>query len=272
MKRHYRTIWLSDIHLGSKGCQSDVLLRFLHETDSDHLILVGDIVDFWSLTRVTYWPEEHNTVVQKILKKARHGTKVIYIPGNHDEKLRDFVDNSFGGIEVKMEYIHTLADNRTVLCIHGDIFDIVTKYHKWLAILGDVGYNFLLWLNTHFNSLRKSLGMGFWSLSAYIKRKVKQAVNFIGDFEDSVVQYARDNGANAILCGHIHHAEMKQYGDVLYLNTGDWVESCTAIVEHEDGTLELIRWTDEERKSIDRDGRVGTTDERSGNDPKNDDR
>lgn len=238
----YRTIWLSDIHLGSNGCQAEMLLDFLKEHESDTLILVGDIIDFWSLKRKPFWPESHNTVVQKVLKKARHDTRVIYIPGNHDEYLREYLDHTFGNIEMHREYIHTLADGRRILCVHGDDFDVITRYHRWVAKLGDVGYDFLMWANRQFNSLRARLGMGFWSLSAFIKHKVKQAVSFIGDYEESVVKAAEERGVDGILCGHIHHAEIKQMGDVLYLNTGDWVESCTAIVEHFDGTLELIRW------------------------------
>lgn len=270
MKKHYRTIWISDVHLGSKGCQADRLLNFLKHTESEYLFLVGDIIDFWSLRRFPYWPSAHNTVVQKVLKKARNGTKVIFIPGNHDEALRDYLEYSFGDILLHEEYTHTLADGRKVHCLHGDIFDVVTRYHKWLAVLGDVGYTFLLWLNRHFNDLRKRLGMGFWSLSSYIKYRVKQAVNFIGNFEEGVVEYAREKGVNIILCGHIHHAEMKQYGDVLYLNDGDWVESCTSIVEHMDGTLELIRWNDEQTHT-NSNRRLGTTDKRSGTNSSNND-
>lgn len=270
MKTHYRTIWLSDIHLGSKGCQAESLLDFLKHTESEYLILVGDIIDFWSLRRFPYWPVAHNTVVQKVLKKARSGTKVIFIPGNHDEALRDYLDYTFGDIVMKEQYVHELADGKKVLCVHGDIFDVVTRYHKWLAIVGDVGYSFLLWLNRHFNDLRKRFGMGFWSLSSYIKYRVKQAVNFIGDFEESVVEYARENNTEMILCGHIHHAEIKKYGDITYLNTGDWVESCTAIVEHQNGTLELIRWNNG-KKDTDSDRRLDTTSERSGEDTSNND-
>lgn len=250
MKKHFRTIWISDVHLGSKGCQAEKLLEFLKVTESDNLILVGDIIDFWAIKRYPYWPTTHNTVVQKVLKKARHGTKVVFIPGNHDEGLREYVGHTFGDIQLHEQYIHTLADGRKVLCLHGDIFDVVTRYHKWIAYLGDIGYNALLWLNRHYNTLRQKFGMTFWSLSSYIKMKVKEAVNFIGDYEDNVVKHAKELDVDVILCGHIHHAEIKQYDGILYVNTGDWVESCTAIVEHEDGTLELIKWTDHE-KTID---------------------
>lgn len=244
MTKKYRTIWISDIHLGTKGCQAERLLDFLKNTDSEYLILVGDIIDFWALKRYPYWPTTHNTIVQKVLKKARHGTKVIFIPGNHDESLRDYVNHSFGDIELHYEYVHTLKDGRKFLCLHGDLFDAVTKYHKWLAVLGDISYTFLLWLNRHYNTLRSKMGMGFWSLSAFIKLKVKQAVNFISDFEESVVKYANTQEVDGVVCGHIHHAEMRMIGNIVYVNDGDWVESCTAAVETLDGKLELVRWTE----------------------------
>ena len=243
MGKKYRTIWISDIHLGTKGCQANLLLDFLKETESEYLILVGDIIDFWALKRNAFWPSDHNVVVQKILKKSRHGTKVIFIPGNHDETLRNYVGHNFGNIELHEEYIHKLADGKKVLCVHGDLFDAVTTYHKWLAIAGDISYNFLLWLNRHFNCLRNRLGLGYWSLSAFIKLKVKQAVNFICDYEENVVKYAKIKNVDAVLCGHIHHAEIKTIDNILYLNDGDWVESCTAIVENYNGKVELLRWT-----------------------------
>jgi UDP-2,3-diacylglucosamine pyrophosphatase LpxH len=236
----YRTIWISDTHLGSVGCQAEKLLKFLKEHESDTLILVGDIIDFWALRRKPYWPESHNTVVQKILKKARHGTRVIYIPGNHDEPLRNYLELTFGSIELHREYTHTLADSRQILCVHGDDFDVITRYHRWVAKLGDVGYDVLLWSNRQFNKARFRLGLGYWSLSAFIKHKVKQAVSFIGEYEESVVKEALTRGVDGVLCGHIHHAEIRHISDILYLNTGDWVESCTAIVEHYDGKLEII--------------------------------
>jgi UDP-2,3-diacylglucosamine pyrophosphatase LpxH len=242
--QNYRTIWLSDIHLGTRGCQADMLLDFLKHTDSEHLIFVGDIIDFWSLKRSSYWPESHNTVVQKVLKKARHNTNVVFIPGNHDEKLREYIGVSLGGIEIHENYTHTLANGRQIFCVHGDIFDIITRCHKWLAIVGDVGYTFLLWLNGIQNRLRTKLGINHWSLSQYIKKHIKEAVSFISDYEDSVVREAKHLGVDMILCGHIHHAEIREIDNVTYINTGDWVESCTAIVEHMDGRLELLKWMD----------------------------
>lgn len=238
----YRTIWLSDIHLGSRGCNADQLLDFLKHTESEYLILVGDIIDFWALKRHIFWPTTMNTIIQKVLRKARHGTKVIFIPGNHDEALRDYIGLSFGDIELHETFTHELKDGRKILCLHGDIFDVVTKYHKWLAILGDIGYESLLWLNRVQNKLRSIIGFGHWSLSAFIKYRVKEAVNFISDFEDNVVRGAKQLGVDGVLCGHIHHAEIRDVNGMLYLNTGDWVESCTAIVETTDGQLKLIRW------------------------------
>lgn len=248
---HYRTIWISDLHLGSRGCNVDALLHFLKHTDSEYLFLVGDIIDFWALKRRVYWPTSMNTVVQKILKKARHGTKVIFITGNHDENLREYVGLSFGDIELCNDYIHTLLDKRKIFCVHGDIFDVVTKYHKWVAVLGDVGYEFLLWLNRIQNNIRSYLGFGHWSLSAYIKLRVKEAVQFISDYEHNVVREAKYFNVDGVLCGHIHHAEIKDIDGILYMNTGDFVESCTAVVEHnESGKIELLNWLDVYNTSI----------------------
>jgi len=241
--KHYRTIWLSDIHLGSRGCNVDQLLDFLKHNESDYLILVGDIIDFWALKRHVFWPATLNIVIQKVLKKSRRGTKVIFIPGNHDEVLREYTGLSFGDIELHENYIHALADGRTIYCVHGDIFDVVTRYHKWLAVIGDVGYESLLWLNRIQNKIRSWFGFGHWSLSAFVKYRVKEAVNFISDYEDNVIKEAKHLNVDGVLCGHIHHAEIRE-GEITYLNTGDWVESCTAIVEHHDGKLELIRWLD----------------------------
>jgi UDP-2,3-diacylglucosamine pyrophosphatase LpxH len=245
--KHYRTIWLSDIHLGSRGCQAEKLLEFLKNTESETLILVGDIIDFWSLKRSPYWPTSHNTVVQKILKKSRQGTKVIYIPGNHDECLREYIGMNFGNIELHMDYTHELLNGGKIFCIHGDMYDIITRYHKWLAVIGDVGYTFLLWLNRHQNSL---LGIGHWSLSAFIKHHVKEAVSFISDYEQSVVSAAKDLGVSGVLCGHIHHAEISTIDDIMYYNTGDTVESCTAIAETDNGAMVLLSFIDSEIKQL----------------------
>lgn len=243
----YRTIWISDIHLGTKGCQSDKLHNFLKSTESDTLFLVGDIIDFWAMKRGSKWTADHNLIVQKVLKKARHNTRVVYIPGNHDEALREYCGMSFGGIELHHEFIHTTADGKKILCVHGDDFDIITRYHKWVAILGDIGYTVLLVANHKFNWLRRHFGKGYWSLSAYIKKKVKGAVNFVSNFEENVVREAKHVNVDMVLCGHIHHANICKMNDITYLNTGDWVESLTAIVEHHDGKLELIHWSEHEQ-------------------------
>jgi UDP-2,3-diacylglucosamine pyrophosphatase LpxH len=236
----FKSIWLSDIHLGTKGCQSDKLLWFLKNFESENLFLVGDIIDFWSLKRKSYWPVEHNTIIQKVLRKARHGTKVIYIPGNHDEGLRQYIGYTFGDIEIHEEYMYSSVNDKKILCLHGDKFDIITQYHKWIAILGDIGYSFLLSLNYYQNKIRNLLGLRQWSLSSYIKHQVKDVVNFISDYEQNLVNEVKHLNIDGILCGHIHKAEIKQIDNITYFNTGDTVESCTAIVETYSGEFHLI--------------------------------
>jgi len=240
--RRYRTIWISDIHLGTKGCQATILLEFLKATESEYLFLVGDIVDGWRLKRAWYWPQAHNDVVQKVLRKARKGTHVIYVPGNHDEGFRQFRDVEFGHIAIADEMIHTLNDGRRFLVTHGDKFDVIVNYAKWLALLGDRAYSAALMLNVWFNFFRRKLGFPYWSLSAYLKHKVKNAVEFIGEYEKALAEEARRRGVDGVICGHIHHAEMRDIGGITYCNDGDWVESCTALVEHENGELEVIPW------------------------------
>ena len=240
----HRTLFLSDIHLGTRGCQADSLLDFLRHHDAETIYLVGDIVDGWRLKRNWYWPQTHNDVVQKLLRKARKGARIIYIPGNHDEWFRDYCGTHFGGVEVMTEAIHKTADGRRLLVIHGDKFDGVVLYAKWLARLGDWSYVMLLKLNTIFNAARRRFGLRYWSLSAYLKFKVKNAVQFISDFETAVADEARNKGADGVVCGHIHHAEIRDIDGVLYVNDGDWVESCTAVAEHHDGRLEILHWTD----------------------------
>lgn len=243
----YRTIWISDIHLGTRGCKADLLLEFLKHTESDTLYLVGDIVDGWRLKRSWYWNQSHNDVVQKLLRKARKGTDVIYVPGNHDEALRDFIDATglqFGGITVQMEAIHQTADGRRLLVTHGDHFDGIVTCAKWLALLGDAAYGFALDLNTWFNHIRRRMGLPYWSLSAYLKHKVKNAVEFISDYEQAIAEEARRRHVDGVVCGHIHHAEIREIDGILYCNDGDWVESCTALVEHADGRLEILRWAE----------------------------
>lgn len=242
--RRYRAIWLSDIHLGTRGCQADMLLDFLKHTESDVLYLVGDIVDGWRLKKSWYWPQSHNDVVQKILRRARKGAQVFLIPGNHDEAFRDYIGLQFGGVTILEDTIHTAADGKRYLVIHGDQFDAVVRYARWLAFVGDTAYTFLLWLNTALNKVRRRLGFSYWSLSAYLKHKTKKAVEFIGDYETALTDEARRRQVDGVICGHIHHAEIRDMDGVLYVNDGDWVESCTALVEHPDGRLEILRWAD----------------------------
>jgi UDP-2,3-diacylglucosamine pyrophosphatase LpxH len=240
----YRTIWISDVHLGTRGAQADLLLDFLKQTESKYLYLVGDIIDGWRMRRNWYWHQTHNDVVQKLLRKARKGTRLIYIPGNHDESFRDFAGHRFGHVVVLTEAIHKLADGRRFLVVHGDEFDGVVLYAKWLAVLGDNAYTVALVLNKWFNRIRHALGFPYWSLSACLKHRVKNAVQYISNYEHAVVAYARSRGVDGVICGHIHTAEMRDMDGLTYCNDGDWVESCTALVEHFDGCLEILRWTE----------------------------
>jgi UDP-2,3-diacylglucosamine pyrophosphatase LpxH len=238
-----RSIFLSDIHLGTRACQADQLLGFLRAYESEHLFLLGDIIDFWGMSRGVYWSSAQNTVIQKILKRARHGSKVVYVPGNHDEVAREHVGTSFGDIRVLHDCVHTGADGKRYLLLHGDEFDQVTRYHRWLAVLGDRAYAFMVRLNVMLSWVRRTLGIaGYWSLAGYAKRKVKKALTFIYDFEESVVRHARERRVDGVICGHIHAAAIREIDGMRYVNCGDWVDSCTAIVEHHDGRLELIRW------------------------------
>jgi UDP-2,3-diacylglucosamine pyrophosphatase LpxH len=238
----YRTIWISDTHLGTRGCKADLLLDFLRHNDADHLYLVGDIIDGWRLRRSWYWPQSHNDVIQQILRKARSGIRIFYIPGNHDEWLRDYVDLQIGGVMLVREAVHETADGRQLLVIHGDDFDGVVCYARWLALLGDWAYDLTIRLNHAFNLLRRRLGYPYWSLSAYLKFKVKNAVQFVGDFAGAITAEVHRRRLDGVVCGHIHHAEIRDHGGVLYCNDGDWVESCTALVEHFDGSIEILRW------------------------------
>ncbi len=237
-----RALFISDLHLGTRNAQAKALLDFLKVYDADTIYLVGDIVDFWKVRRGPHWPQSHNDVVQKILRKVRKGAKVIFIPGNHDEGLRDYCGTQFGGIHLERNAIHVTAQAKRYVVMHGDEFDVVVRTAKWLAFLGDRGYELALAANTPLNWIRSHFGLGFWSLSAYLKYRVKSAVSFIGAFEEAVATEARRNDAHGIICGHIHHASDRQIGDVHYLNCGDWVESCTALVETFDGEMRLIRW------------------------------
>lgn len=238
-----RSIFISDVHLGTRACQAEQLLDFLREYPSKHLFLIGDIIDFWSMRRSIHWSTAQNTVVQKVLRRARHGEQVIFIPGNHDEALRDYSETAFGDIQLMLEYVHTTADGRRFLLVHGDAFDQVTRYHRWVAVLGDMAYNALVRVNVWLSRIRRLLGIsGYWSLAGYAKRRVKTALQFIFDFEDSVIHHVRERKLDGVICGHIHWAALKDMNGLVYANCGDWVDSCTAIVEHHDGHLELVDW------------------------------
>jgi UDP-2,3-diacylglucosamine pyrophosphatase LpxH len=238
-----RALFLSDIHLGTRGCQADKLLDFMRHYEADTIYLVGDIVDGWQLKTGWYWPQAHNDVVQKLLRKARKGTRLLYIPGNHDEFLRDYYGTHFGGIEVLEDAIHVGADGRRYLVIHGDLFDVVIRHARWLALLGNHAYDAAIWLNTYFNAVRRALGLTYWSLSQWAKLKVKNAVNFIGEYEQTLAAEAHRRGVDGVICGHIHHAMIRNIAGLRYVNCGDWVESCSAVIEHFDGTFEVVRWT-----------------------------
>ena len=244
----FRTVWISDTHLGTAGCKADLLLDFLKSVECETLYLVGDIVDGWQLKKGWYWPARHNDVVRCWLKMAKHGTRVIFVPGNHDELFRDYVGLNFGGIEVAHQCIHVTADGRSLLVLHGDEFDGVVICAKWLALLGDQAYTLLLKLNGVLNRFRRMLGKPYWSLSALLKKRVKNAVEFISNFEQAVAHAAYEQGADGVICGHIHTAEVRQIGPVTYYNDGDWVESCTALVEHADGRMEIIDWAAQKRE------------------------
>jgi UDP-2,3-diacylglucosamine pyrophosphatase LpxH len=238
----YRAIWISDVHLGTAGCQAKYLLDFLKHNESDKFYLVGDIIDGWQLRKRWYWPQSHNDVVQKLLRKARKGTEVIFIPGNHDEMARQFFGMNLGDIRIEEEVIHVMADGRRLWVTHGDLFDGVMQYAKWLAYVGDTLYTFILWVNRWFNNIRSRFGLNYWSLSQYLKHSVKNAVSFIADFEKIMAREARIRDCDGVVCGHIHKAEIRMIDDILYCNDGDWVESLTALVEDMNGELRIVHW------------------------------
>ncbi len=244
-RRRYRTIWISDIHLGTKGCNAALLIDFLDHTDSDTMYLVGDIIDGWRLRKKVYWPPEHNDVVWRILKRARRGTRIVYIPGNHDEMIRPFAGMNFGGVEIARAAFHVTADGRRLMVLHGDEFDAVMLAHRWLAVVGDALYHMIMGLNRWVNMARRALGLPYWSLSKVAKHKVKNAVEFISKYEELVARAAAERGVDGVVCGHIHTAEMRTFDGVEYFNDGDWVEGCTALVEHFDGRMELLHWPEE---------------------------
>jgi UDP-2,3-diacylglucosamine pyrophosphatase LpxH len=241
--RRFRALFISDVHLGTRGCQADKLLDFLRYHEADTIYLVGDIVDGWALRSSWYWPQPHNDVVQKLLRQARKGARLIYIPGNHDEFLRGYYGTHFGGIEVVQDTIHTGVDGKRYLVVHGDIFDLVVTQARWLALLGDKAYDFAIQANRFFNALRRIFGAPYWSLSKWAKMKVKNAVNYIGAFEKALATEAKHHHADGVICGHIHTAALHDDFGLRYINCGDWVESCTAVAENFDGSFEIITWT-----------------------------
>lgn len=238
----YRAIWISDVHLGTRGCKAEFLLDFLKWNESDHLYLVGDIIDGWQLKKGWYWPQSHNDVIQKILRKARKGTRVTYIAGNHDEAVRQFIGLAFGEIEIKDDAVHQLLNGKQLWVTHGDLFDGVVQYAKWLAYLGDSLYSLILRVNHHFNQIRNRLGFSYWSLSQYLKHKVKNAVSFITKFEEILADEAQRRGYDGVVCGHIHKPEIRDVNGIMYCNDGDWVESLTALVETEAGEIKIVHW------------------------------
>jgi len=240
--QRHRALFISDVHLGTRSCQADKLLDFLRQHEADTIYLVGDIVDGWALRSSWYWPQSHNDVVQKLLRQGRKGTRLVYIPGNHDEFLRGYYGTHFGGIEVVENAIHVSAAGKRLLVVHGDMFDLVVTQAKWLALLGDKAYEFALTANRLFNVLRRAFGAPYWSLSKWAKHKVKNAVNYIGAFEKALATEARHHNADGVICGHIHTAAIHDQFGLSYINCGDWVESCTAVVEHDNGEFELIAW------------------------------
>ena len=244
-RRRFRTIWISDVHLGTRGCNAEMLVDFLDHVDSETMFLVGDMIDGWRLKKRVYWPAAHNDVVWRLLKRAKRGTRVVYIPGNHDEAFRQFTGLDFGGIAIQRNAIHETADGRRLLVLHGDEFDAITLAHRWLAHVGDAAYTLLMGVNRWVNAARRRLSLPYWSLSKHAKAKVKNAVAFISQFETVVAHAAGLRGVDGVVCGHIHTAEMREIAGVAYFNDGDWVESCTALVEHFDGRMELLHWGDE---------------------------
>lgn len=239
----YRTIFISDVHLGTRGCRAEELLDFLRWNDAETIYLVGDFIDGWQLRYGWHWPQSHNDVVQKLLRKGRKGSRLIYVPGNHDEFLRDYYGRHIGGVEVAEHAIHTAADGRRYVVTHGDQFDLVVQNVRWLAFLGDHTYTFALAVNTALNWCRRRLGLPYWSISKWAKARVKNAINYIGEFEKTLSFEAGRYQTHGVICGHIHHAAIRRIADVLYVNCGDWVESCSGVVEHFNGELEIISWT-----------------------------
>jgi len=251
-RRKFRTIWISDVHLGTKGCNANLLIDFLDHTDSETMYLVGDIIDGWRLKKKVYWPASHNDIVWRILKRAKRGTRIVYIPGNHDEMVRPFAGMNFGGVEIARAAFHDTADGRRLMVLHGDEFDTIMLAHRWLAFFGDALYHAAMGLNLWVNAIRRRFGLPYWSLSKAAKHKVKNAVEFISKYEEVVARAAGERGVDGVVCGHIHTADMRDFlheGEtVQYYNDGDWVEGCNALVEHFDGRMEILHWAEEVAK------------------------
>jgi UDP-2,3-diacylglucosamine pyrophosphatase LpxH len=252
MKLHYRTIWISDVHLGSRGCKAEYLLDFLNHVNSDYLYLVGDIIDIHKLKSGLYWPQSHNAVLRALMDKAAQGTRVIYIPGNHDEIFRKYIGMSFSGVDIEKNALHMTADGKKMFVLHGDEFDHVACDNRWLVYLGGEAYEALLHFNHWLNVCREKLGYPYWSLAKYLKYKVKNAVSFVDGFRRLLLRESVGRGADGVICGHIHHADLVESEDGgIYCNCGDWVENCTALAEDTAGALSLIHWAEESALLLD---------------------
>lgn len=243
--RRVRSLFISDVHLGTRGCRAEALCSFLNAHSCETLFLVGDIVDGWRLQKSWFWRQSHQEVINAVLAMAQSGTRVIYIPGNHDEALRPYTGLELAGVELHFEYVHETADGRRFLVLHGDHFDAAVRYARWLALLGDRAYDLAAYVNERLNQIRRFFGMPYWSLAGYLKRTVKNAVEYISRFEEAVAQEAVRRGLDGVICGHIHHASIRRISGVLYCNDGDWVDSATALAEAHDGRLSLITWDGE---------------------------
>ncbi len=241
-KTKYRTVWLSDIHLGTKACRVERLVAFLQSVSCEYLYLVGDVIDLWSLKRKWYWPKTHSDVIRRLLKRDAKGTKIVFVPGNHDEMFREYNGLHFGGVEIANVAYHTTADGKRVMMVHGDMFDAIVKNYTLITHLGDWAYDWLLAINIGLNRIRRMFGWGYWSLAAAVKQRVKKMISFVSGYEQSLVKYAKQHKADVIISGHIHRPDLREIDGVTYANCGDWVESCSALVEHFDGRIELLRF------------------------------
>ena len=254
MEKTYRSIFISEVHLGTKDCKAEALNNFLKHNSCETLYLVGDIIDAWKIKQNKWrWKQSHSNVIRRILGHSKRGTRVVYVIGNHDEFLRPYLQYQlgFGLIEIVNQTEHIGADEKHYLVVHGDLFDGITRLAPWLSMLGDRAYDIILGLNSRYNWLRHRLGFGYWSLSAFLKQKVKRAVDFMFQFEKNLSEYCKKRGYDGVICGHIHHAEIKEINGVTYMNDGDWVESMTALVEHHDGLWEIVTWTQENDNVVD---------------------